>query len=84
MRVKLTNIGRGKFCGEVNVSTYNSLLKEIGKHLMSREVDIVAPVGSSKGDVLAGFHTVGQVELIDGVFKHIRAGIDLVDIMPTK
>lgn len=69
MKAKLIDIGRQKFNGEVGFSTLEGLLRHIGKHLVSRNISIVAEDGTSRASIHAGFHKVGEVELVKGVFR---------------
>lgn len=59
MRYRLINIGREKACREVEVRNEVELLHEVKKHLRSNDVEI-----QHDGSVVAGFHSVGRVELV--------------------
>jgi hypothetical protein len=62
-RWKLFEVGRGKFTGEVTVSSETELLREVGKHLASRGVDIDWDDDAmTTGTVIVGgFRPVGKV-----------------------
>ena len=63
-RYRLMNIGRAKFCGDVDARSPEALLREVVKHLVSQSVAI-----TSGGAVFAGFHEVGKVEPLDDIAR---------------
>jgi len=74
MKAKLINVGRQRFCGEVNINTTKGLMREIHKHVMSRGVTLEYEDGSKKANIIVGgFRKVGEVELVDGVFRSVDA-----------
>lgn len=63
-RYKLINIGRRMFCGEVETDSEAVLLREVKKHLASKDVDLLWNEEQTRALVEAGFHVVGRVEAI--------------------
>lgn len=62
MVYELVRIGRGKFCGTVEVVDEEELLREVSKHLRSNDVEIVwVDEEARRGVVCAGLHLVGEV-----------------------
>lgn len=59
MKYRLIDIGRSKVNRTVEVRTERELVREVRKHLMSRDVEILPD-----GNVWAGMRTVGRVELV--------------------
>lgn len=54
---RLVEVGRSKFTGTVHCANGRQLLAEVKRHLMSRDVEILAD-----GLVVAGVQSVGRVE----------------------
>lgn len=65
MKYKLINIGRNKVNREVDVPNEDDLYGEVGKHLMSRNIDLMTQDDGKTFKVYAGFREVGTVERID-------------------
>jgi len=74
LKAQLIDLGRHKFNGEVNFNTWTGLLREIRKHLLSRDISIEAEDGSNTGQIIVGLsdRPVGRIRLIDGVFKVLK------------
>lgn len=60
MKYRLINIGRSKFNGIVDVKTDDDLLRAVGKHPMSRDIEI-----DEGGSVWAGMRIVGRIENVN-------------------
>ena len=65
MKIKLINIGRNHYSGETEVKDLNKALEEVMKHLLSSNVNLVESKKKNFFNVFAGFHIVGQVEIIE-------------------
>lgn len=73
IKAKLIGLGRQKFTGVVNFTSWRGLMNHIRTHVMSKSVEIMAEEGSKKGRiVVGGFRMVGGIELMDGVFKVVQ------------
>ena len=71
MKFRLENIGRGKVTRDVDVPTCTHLMRELGKHLRSREIDIGDLDAEGRAEVYAGLYRVGSVlalEPVEGFF----------------
>lgn len=68
-KVKITDLGRGKFCGEFTYrgtgeEVIEQIKDEIGKHLLSSDVSLGRPLMSTgKNPVYAGFQKVGEIQV---------------------
>lgn len=65
MKYKLINIGRNKVNCEVDVGNQSKLLKEVGKHLMSRNIELITDDEGKSFRVYAGVRRVGTVERVE-------------------
>jgi hypothetical protein len=64
-RFRLVNVGRDKVTREVECGRWNDLLREVGKHLRSSDIDV-----SDAGTVLVGgFRPVGRIEPLDALAR---------------
>jgi hypothetical protein len=61
----LIEIGRSKYSGRISVNDDIGLYRELKKHLVSRNVDIVWNDHQNYGVVTAGFYTVGHIRRVD-------------------
>jgi len=63
MKYKLINIGRDKVNREVEIDP-NQLLQEVGKHLLSRNIELITDDDGESFRVYAGVRRVGTVERV--------------------
>lgn len=64
-KYKLIDIGRDKINREVEVKNESGLIKEVMKHLMSREVDLISEDdGKSYMVLVGGWRPVGKIEMV--------------------
>jgi hypothetical protein len=69
-KIKFTNVGRGKWCGERDIpnTDMDTILQhaylEAKKHLASRFPDVEYNAETNKGAILAGYHHAGSFEVI--------------------
>ena len=70
VKIQLTNIGRGKFCGVIECdkddadSIAEAAYREARKYLSSRDIETTYNPETNKGIVMAGFHSVGVFTVI--------------------
>jgi len=64
MKYKLIDIGRSKISRTVDVVSETQLLNEVGKHLMSRDIELITDDEGDTFRVYAGVRNVGTVELV--------------------
>lgn len=66
MKVQLIDIGRDKFNGTMEVRNKYHLMKEVKKHLASRDVFLIPHDKGNLIDVCVGFgRQVGTVKIIE-------------------
>ena len=65
MKYKLINIGRDKVNREINIDDQNQLMKEVKKHLLSRDVELITDDEGESFRVYAGVRRVGTVERVE-------------------
>lgn len=63
MKIKLINVGRANVTYETEVKDDEAMYKEVCKNLLSNDVEMESEDGIHFG-VYAGFHKVGDVEII--------------------
>jgi len=83
MKAKITDLGRHKWSGEISFTTLRGLEQQIKKHLMSREIDLFIK-DETHGSIEAGFHTVGQIELLDCSWTTYEQDIIILDVVKKK
>lgn len=66
MKYQLVNVGRAKFCGEIEADDYRQLYKEVRKHLASNMPDIEWDEDRKRAWIHTGFHTVGEIRVVEG------------------
>lgn len=64
MEIKLIEIGRNHYCGTADVKDLNEALKEVMKHLLSSNVEMIESEKKNLFNVFAGFHKVGQIKIL--------------------
>jgi hypothetical protein len=69
-KIKLIDLGRGKFNGEVTVKNEDQLWKEIKKHVMSNDVEYFYDEEKNWGTIYAGFHAIGNFEVVHAA-RHV-------------
>jgi len=66
MQLELINLGRDKVCQKIEMKklTWNKIMKEVKKHLMSKSIDVVeSDVSGTYNVYVGGFREVGQIKL---------------------
>lgn len=64
MKVKLINVGRNNVNTTITVKNEKELRKAVGQHILSRSWGFEATDTPNKYEVVAGFRTVGEIEII--------------------
>lgn len=64
MKVRLINVGRGNVNTTVEAKNANDLRKKMGTYILSRNWDFEETDDPLIYDVVAGFRTIGKVEII--------------------